>query len=82
MKCLEGDIKSKECLFLIGKICSYLCADGQDPVEKGPTYWSNNVYMGMNGILSRTMGLALNKSEQLMKTRRKIDLRVHIQVSW
>ena len=36
----------------------------------------------MNGILSRTMGLALNKSEQLMKTRRKIDLWVHIQVSW
>ena len=28
--------------------------------------------MGMNGILSQTMGLALNKSEQLMKTRRKI----------
>lgn len=36
MKCLEGDIKSKECLFLIWE-GMFLCADRHDPVEKGPT---------------------------------------------
>ena len=30
-----GDIKSKDCLFLIWKVCSYLCDDGHDAVEKG-----------------------------------------------